>query len=138
MPAQLRLDTSYFTNRDLIGASGLTPVRTSLGYPRFRLGYDLRLAAQTLMPQWRLVGLEEDEYRAGYRKLLDERGLDAIRTELTELWPAGSPGPVLLCFEKLDRPDQFCHRVFFSELWREWTGQTVPELATHSVPRRRA
>jgi hypothetical protein len=40
----------------------------------------------------------------------------------------GSEGVVLLCFEDLTKPGEWCHRRSFAAWWDEKTGQKVDEL----------
>jgi hypothetical protein len=68
-------NTSYYASK-LIAPSGLVPVRTSLGHPRWKLPYDLSERCTLLMPMRSMLGLEEAAYRERYRELLGHRGLD--------------------------------------------------------------
>jgi hypothetical protein len=116
-----------------------TPVRTTVGHPRFALNYRLARHAQLITPTRDLLGIKaRDAYEFSYRRLLNSRGIDAIYEELRAI--AGShdlEAPlVLLCFDRYDRltpPDDWCHRMFFAAWFTEQTGQEVPELG--SLPR---
>ncbi|WP_199570556.1 hypothetical protein [Streptomyces murinus] len=111
-----------------------TPVRTTVGHPRFALSYQLAGHARLITPTRELLKIKaQDAYEFSYRRLLNGNGLDAIRRELTGIAGAfdlDSP-LVLLCFDRLDRltpPDNWCHRSHFAKWWTEQTGDEVPEL----------
>jgi hypothetical protein len=125
----MRIATSRYQARDLVVASGLAPVGTTVGRPRFRLGYELAGTCREVTPYGLFgKGLSEVEFTAGYRRRLDGVGVDAIGARLGEL--AGDrPGVVLLCFEDVGH-GAFCHRTIFRQWWLEQTGEPVEELAT--------
>ncbi|MFJ5037969.1 hypothetical protein [Streptomyces parvulus] len=112
-----------------------TPVRTTAGHPRFALGYQLGGHARLLTPAWKLVqearkGLAQDAYELLYRRQLTDAGLDAVRAELLGIAGANDlDAPVvLLCFDRLDKPGQWCHRTHAAKWLSEQTGEEVPEL----------
>lgn len=108
------------------------PVRTTAGHPRFPLGYTIVGHARLITPTRALLSanLPEDAYEFSYRRLLADHGLDAIGAELQAIAAGQEPGRplVLLCFDRLNKPGNWCHRVHFSRWWTEETGQAVPEL----------
>lgn len=111
-----------------------TPVRTTAGHPRFPLSYRLAGHARLVTPTRDLLSINaRDAYEWGYRRLLNERGIDAIRNELVAIAGAhdlDSP-LVLLCFDRLDKAplaDAWCHRTMLAAWWTEQTGDEVPEL----------
>ncbi|WP_254878538.1 hypothetical protein [Streptomyces sp. NA04227] len=113
-----------------------TPVRTTVGHPRFPLSYQLGGIARSVTPTRSLLKIEsEDAYEFIYRRLLNERGIDAIREELTAIAGANDleVPVVLLCFDKLSKPGNWCHRTHFAKWWTEQTGQEVPELGAAAV-----
>ncbi|MGW1989602.1 hypothetical protein [Embleya sp. NPDC001921] len=119
-----------------------TPVRTTVGHPRFPLSYQLGGHATLITPTRDLLKVNaRDAYEWGYRRLLNERGIDAIAAELAAIARANDPGRpiVLLCFDRLDRlkpPDNWCHRSFAATWYAEQTGEPVPELgAATPAPR---
>ena len=130
--SDLRIATcTYQEFQPLMG----TPVRTTAGHPRFALSYQLAGHARLVTPAWKLVqearkGMAEDAYEFLYRRQLTDAGVDAIREELLAIAGANDlDAPVvLLCFDRLDRPGTWCHRVHFGRYWTEVTGEEVPEL----------
>lgn len=108
------------------------PVRTTAGFPRFRLEYELAGHARLITPTWAMVNLGDEEvYRQRYVAMLDGRGLDAIEEELKEIARAARDDRlVLLCFCDLSKPDGWCHRRMFAAWWeRETRSEEVLELA---------
>ncbi|MEU6595287.1 hypothetical protein ABZ923_39855 [Streptomyces sp. NPDC046881] len=111
-----------------------TPVRTTVGRPRFPLPYPLTAHARLVTPTKELLSINAaDAYEFSYRRLLNERGFDAIQAELIRIagaYDLDSP-LVLLCFDqyaKLTPPNCWCHRMFLAKWITEHTGQEVPEL----------
>ncbi|MEU7323384.1 hypothetical protein ABZ682_22955 [Streptomyces griseoviridis] len=111
-----------------------TPVRTTVGRPRFDLPYPLTAHAKLVTPTKELLGINaRDAYEFSYRRLLNARGFGPVRDELLRIagaYDLDSP-LVLLCFDRYDKltpPDDWCHRLFLAKWWAEQTGQEVPEL----------
>jgi hypothetical protein len=106
------------------------PVRTTVGAPRFQLGYALVGHATLLTPRRAMLGLSYEAYKPRYLRLLDSAGIDAIRAELDEIADglAGGRPLVLLCFDRLDRAGSWCHRSMAAAWLQERTGIEVPEL----------
>ncbi|MBA2740504.1 MAG: hypothetical protein H0U46_00660, partial [Actinobacteria bacterium] len=91
--------TGRYQAREKILESGLAPVGTTVGNPRFKLGYELAGRCGMVAP-YGLLGtdLSEEEFEQGFRARLERFGVEEIQTKLEEL--AGErPGVVLLCFE---------------------------------------
>lgn len=125
----LTIATSRYFARQKVMYSGLAPVRTTVGAPRFRLGYELAGNVAMLAPHGLRSIEDEAEFEAAYRARLDGFGVEKIRAALEGLArSAGTAGVVLLCFEDLEDPTQSCHRTIFSAWWREQTGEEVVEL----------
>lgn len=126
----MKLRTSRYAAGPLIVASGLVPVRTSLGGPRFKIPYRIEGVCRLLMPRRDMLGLPIEEYESLYVEILEGHGLDAIRQDFRTISNEnGGRGLVLLCFEDLNKSDNWCHRRMFADWWTEQTGEPVPELA---------
>ncbi|MEU8870465.1 hypothetical protein AB0D24_04730 [Streptomyces javensis] len=134
MTEQIRLATC--TYQEFAPDMG-TPVRTTVGHPRFPLSYQLGGIARSVTPTRHLLKIEaEDAYEFSYRRLLNDRGVDLIREELTAIAGANDLDVpvVLLCFDKLSKPGNWCHRTHFAKWWTDQTGEEVPELGAVPVP----
>jgi Protein of unknown function, DUF488 len=123
----MQIATSRYQARERILESGLAPVGTTVGNPRFRLGYELAGRCGMVAP-YGLLGkdLTEAEFERGFRDRLERHGVEAIRAKLEE-FAGDAPGVVLLCFEDV-HAGETCHRRVFADWWLERTGEDVPEL----------
>lgn len=124
-----KLTTSRYGAGELVAESGLVPVRISLGIPRFPLQFVLSEACGFLFPQGWMLKLDYETYRRKYRHHLHKTGVRRIRERLEEISRKnGGRGLVLLCYEDLTKPGEWCHRTIFSEWWEQKTGQKIEEL----------
>ena len=104
---------------------------TSVGMPRFPLGYELAGSVGMLAPYGLLKIDDLDVFTPLYRERLDRYGTRKIERVLRSLAAgADAAGVVLLCFE--DIAESWCHRRVFAAWWQEQTGQNVPELGEGS------
>lgn len=121
--------TSRYSARQRVVESGLAPVRTTIGAPKFPLGYELAGSVAMLAPYGLFSIDDRAEFEAAYRARLDRFGVEKIRRVLAAIaHGARAKGVVLLCFEDLDDETQWCHRTIFAAWWLEQTGQEVVEL----------
>jgi hypothetical protein len=126
MEIEMQLATCSYT--EMATDKGVA-IRTSLGAPRWKLKYDIAGNIRAISPASAYLKKPFEEYRAAYRAQLEFFGVDSIRAELAKF----GDGPlVLLCFEKLWEPGNWCHRTLFAQWWQEQTGETVPELGRTS------
>jgi hypothetical protein len=135
MATAFPLFTSRFGAKRLILASGAAPIRISLGYPRWPLGYTLAGACPLLAPFGAMLKMDQELYTRVYRDRLDRLGVATIAAALQELSDQNEGrGLVLLCFENLAKPGQWCHRRLFAAWFEAQTGLPVPELAEAAEP----
>ena len=121
---------TLFTNRfqAFTPAQGV-PVRITRGNPRWKLAYELAHQVHELAPGTSYFREPEPVFTAGYRADLDRIGAPKIAELLqTITTQAGDHRLVLLCFEDLSRPGEWCHRRIFADWWHERTGDLVREL----------
>ena len=125
----LTIATSRYQAREKIAASGLAPVGTTVGRPRFKLGYELAGTAAALAPRGLLHVEDPAEFELAYRSRLERVDVEGIHLLLARLaGNAGAEGVVLLCYEDLEVEGEWCHRRVFAEWWQEQTGEEVVEL----------
>jgi hypothetical protein len=118
--------TGRYQNRRL--ASGLfVAVPISLGLPRWKLRYPLEGKLGLLCPSWSYLRSPRPVYEQKYLSGLAKIGVDRIGFDLDQYARSGMPA-VLLCFEDLREPGNWCHRRLFADWWREQTGHDIPEL----------
>ena len=125
----MKVATSRYYHGQLIVESGLVPVATTVGMPKFPLRYHLGGLVPQVAPHG-IFGkddLTERQFKNRYVTRLEEIGPDVIAGYLEAIVQShDSHGVVLLCFCNLD--EQFCHRRMFAEWWQTKTGIVVPEL----------
>lgn len=112
------------------------PVRSSQGFPRFPLRYELTHSAPETFPPRSLLRADppREEFRVHYFDSLARYGVERIaRTFQTIADTAGDDRLVLLCFEDLAK-GKWCHRTLFAEWWTEQTGDPVRELGPKAPP----
>jgi uncharacterized protein (UPF0248 family) len=126
--ADLNLATSRYKAKKRIKASGLSPVGISVGEPKFPLGYELAGTCPILAPARWMLSMDRERYEAIYRARLEEAGVERIVAELAALKRPGDAGVVLLCYEDLEKPGEWCHRRMLACWLEEQTGIEVPEL----------
>ena len=117
---------SYSEYRPEMGVA----IRTTAGGARW-FSHPLGGHAQLITPTRQLLDqkLPKDAYEFSYRRTLNERGIDPIHRELSALAAKHNGNRlVLLCFDRMDKPENWCHRVMFSAWWTEQTGEEIAEL----------
>lgn len=125
------LYTSRFSNKGLVAKPDLVKVSIAVSMPRWGLGYPVRVL-RCLAPHPRLLKLEDrDEYWWHYRQQLEDLGPRVIAKALHDV--TLGKDAVLLCWEDLRRPDQWCHRRMFANWWLENMGEMVDELEPLAV-----
>jgi hypothetical protein len=113
------------------------PVRSSNGAPRWALKYDLTYSVPETFPKWSLVKAKPpfDVFREAYHTGLDQVGIDKLASKFRAIVAAtGEPRLVLLCFEDIVKPGEWCHRRMFAEWWEKQTGEIVRELGPTGPP----
>lgn len=110
------------------------PVRTSIGFPRYRLSYGLVHTMPELFPDRAMLRKETlAEYAPLYLAKIRAVGVDGVRAAAARVRAAAKVGEdvplVLLCFDQLWKriPNNFCHRTLFAAWWTQETGEEVPE-----------
>ncbi len=105
------------------------PVRITVGAPRFQLTYQLRHVVRELAPRREYFSKPLPEFTSVYRADLDSLGAARVAARLQEIAEVEKEHRlVLLCFEDLTDPAQWCHRRIFAKWWKDVTGDEVREL----------
>lgn len=124
------LYVSRFSNPAL-KSGDYTAVRISLGAPKWPVGYTIAGEIRELMPFGLLQINDRDLYEKRYRERLDKIGPDRIQ-EVLDRFGVDKP-VVLLCYEDVRDPSQWCHRSMFAQWWLERTGEIADELPDPST-----
>lgn len=127
------LYVSRFSNPELRSGK-YTTVRISLGSPKWPLGYKVNGEINDLMPYGLLNIQDPALYEQKYRARLLNIGVDRIWMQLERFEKQGKP-VVLLCYEDVRDPSQWCHRSIFAKWWCEQTGEIIEELTDPSQVR---
>lgn len=109
------------------------PIRTSRGAPKwFSYPY---MCWESVYPKYHWLQLPYDEYRPRYLRHLNEQGMDKLLGDLefmSEEYAKANDGEVkpltLLCYEKLSKPEAWCHRTLLAEWLETGFGSPVVEL----------
>lgn len=118
------------------------PVRTSLGTPKFALGYELAEYCELLAPHTAFA-LKADypRFEAAYVAQLEEVGAAAIAARFASymLRHGTQAQIVLLCFEDLQptgwsRAPAWCHRRIFADWYARETGLVIADLDAAAGP----
>lgn len=129
--------TSRYSNKELQNGK-YYPVGISVGRPRWSLGYQLREQCYSLAPKGCMLNMNIEKYKPEYIKKLENIGKSKIFDIVNELnKKAQGEGKelVLLCFEDIRIPSEWCHRTMFAEWWAEQTGELIDELYDPSEPK---
>jgi hypothetical protein len=106
------------------------PVRTTITAPRWKLPYELRHKIMEIAPDKAFLRAPKPEFTARYFAKLDEVTPAWLIEVMTRIaGQAGDGRLVLLCFEDLTKPGEWCHRSLFAEWWLDKTGEQVREIA---------
>ena len=119
--------TSRYSNPAL-RTGEYTTVRISAGHPKWNLGYRLDCEISGLIPfgLFNNPKLDRGSYRRLYLQRLDKNERYIFKA-LAELCRKGKD-VVLLCYEDVRKPGNWCHRTAFAEWWKLMTGEVVEEL----------
>lgn len=133
----MAIKTSRYSNKRL-REPGCYPVGISIGTPRFKLGYELRGQCYTLAPKGPMLHMEYEQYREAYFNKLNLIGAQKVISIVRKLESdARREGKtlVLLCFEDVRKPGEWCHRTLFAEWWKKRTGEDIEELDDAEEPK---
>jgi len=117
----VKIYTSYFGN--LRNLRDYTPVAISRGVPQWYTGK----VYQKVAPPYELLrqGISRDEYLGRYLMMLDRIGFVDIWNDLTAIPKFQGKPLVLLCYESLKKPGEWCHRTMLSEWMNGFLGKEV-------------
>ncbi len=129
----MRLFTSHWRS-SLLKDVDATIIGVSRGTPRRSTEYKYRLL-KSLAPDdraWSMKG--RAAFERAYLYQLEELGAERILTDLKAI--AGDRPAILLCWERLTGPDEWCHRTLLARFLEEKAGFQVPELELGMIPPR--
>lgn len=128
---------SRYSNKQLQNGN-YYPVGISIGQPKFPLGYQLREQCYSLAPKGYMLNMEIESFRQAYYEKLDGIGTEKIINMVTRLDEKARNEKkelVLLCYEDVRVPEDWCHRTIFAEWWAENMGEIIEELPDPTPPK---
>ena len=122
-----------------MAAGTVVPVGITLYGLRQKFGYDLAARLTSMAPSRQLFKIDDyGSFREPFLELLESRW-SWIQRELAALKEAHDDKPiVLLCFDRVDRSGDWCHRQVVAEFLASKLGQPVEELGLSSIPAARS
>ncbi|MCM1245514.1 MAG: hypothetical protein NC293_07715 [Roseburia sp.] len=129
--------TSRYSNKEL-NDDKYYCVGISLGKPRFKLGYRIEDQCYSLAPKGYMLKMDLEPFKSAYYKKLEDIGTERIISMVRKFEEAASQRGkelVLLCFEDVRIPSDWCHRTVFAEWWKEQTGECIKELNDPTPPK---
>jgi hypothetical protein len=125
--------TSHWRNPELRDLDA-TIIGISRGVPRGNPGYRYRVL-RSLAPSRETFAIQDRErYAASFRAQLEELGAGRILADLKRIGGTGSI--VMLCWEPLADPSEWCHRRMLARYIERETGLEIPELKAQMLPQR--
>src|SRR5260221_824750 len=113
------LYTSRYANKELARRPDLVKVGITVGRPGWPLGYPVE-SLDRLAPWGLLQVFDRAEFTARYHAALDRAGVDRVLRDLQRISDAhDGQDLVLLCYEDVRKPDEWCHR----QVLAEWLAQ---------------
>ena len=129
----MRLYTSHWRS-PLLADVDAQIVGISRGTPRGNPGFRYRIMRE-LAPSKATFALEDQEaFTVSYLRQLEDIGAPAILDRLEGI--SGGRDVVLLCWERLVDPGEWCHRRMLADYIEREAGTKVSELASGDLPRR--
>lgn len=129
--------TSRYTNKELQNGNYYC-VGISIGVPKFHLPYEMREQCYSLAPKGYMLRMELEPFKKAYYEKLEGIGIDKIINMVQKFDDkANAEGKelVLLCYEDVRIPEDWCHRTIFAQWWAEQTGEIIEELADPTPPK---
>ncbi len=132
----MKIFTSRYANKE-IAKTNLIPVGISLDKPQLELAFQVAFFIKELAPTPEMLYMKYDTFKAKYFQKLGSLSIDSLRKRFEKISRSccrdartitNGNGIVLLCFEDITQPDQWCHRRMFAEWWERKTGEKIEEL----------
>ena len=120
--------TSRFSNPELKTGKYYT-VGITLGKPRFSLGYVENDHCYALAPDKSMWGKTHEEFTRLYEGKLNRMGTAGVKRFIDSFVNrATGRDVVMLCYEDVRDPEQFCHRTTLADWLNRYVGMDIKEL----------
>ena len=107
--------TSRYSNKELADGKYYC-VGISIGTPKFKLAYRLENQCYSLAPKGYMLRMDLEDFKKAYYEKLNGIGKDRIISIVMKMErDAAAQGKdlVLLCYEDVRIPEDWCHRTVF-------------------------
>ena len=123
----LKVYTSRYSNPELMTGK-YTVVGITRGSPKFPLGYRLDgNIIEIAPPGWLFNEYDREKFTQQYFRNIDKIGIVKILSIINKYLDLGKD-VVLCCYEDVRKPNEWCHRLVFSEWLEKMTGEKIEEL----------
>jgi hypothetical protein len=120
--------TSRFQNKALAAHPELVKVGITVGQPRFKLGYSYERLPLLAPYDGLFHETDRERFTRAYYARLDAAGVDAVVGALQAISDRHYGSDlVLLCYEDLSKPDEWCHRQIAGQWLQDRAGISVEE-----------
>lgn len=129
--------TSRYSNQILQNGKYYA-VGISLGKPKFHVDYQIMNQLYELAPGGYTLRWDYERFKRAYFEKLNNLGRRKVENRLlVESSIAHDTGKelVLLCFEDIRKPEEWCHRTLLAEWCRDNLGITINELEDPNPPK---
>lgn len=131
--------TSRYSNKELYSnKEKYYCVGISIGKPKFPLRYTLEQQCYSLAPKGYMLHMEKEAYREAYYRKLEGIGADKIIgmvRRMETMAEIEGKNLVLLCYEDVRNPEDWCHRTMLARWYCEHTGEVIQELSDPNPPK---
>lgn len=131
--------TSRYSNKELTeNKEKYYCVGISIGTPRFPLGYTIETQCYSLAPKGYMLKMDLEPFKEAYYRKLEGIGADNIVNMVMRFEKAAADQGkelVLLCYEDVRIPEDWCHRTVFAQWYCEQTGEIIQELPDPNPPK---
>jgi len=125
-----KIYTSRFFNPELKNPA-YVKVGIVRSLPKHPLPYSIYGNIFELSPQRGLINESDREvFKKRYFAQLNSLGIESVRRRIDAFEKCGNI--VLLCYEDVRKPNEWCHRTFFAEWYYNHFGKAIEELADTS------
>lgn len=125
--------TSRYSNQTQLTDPRYIKIGITLGKPKFALRYQVDATIKELAPSGAMFHIYDRKvFTEQYFTRMNKLGVKGVQ-ELLEPYVEEGKDLVLLCYEDLRKPGEWCHRQVFAEWWEKETGVRIQELELMSA-----
>ena len=120
--------TSRYSNQAQLSDPRYIKIGITLGKPKFALRYQVDATITELAPSGAMFHIYDRKiFTEQYFARMNRLGVGGVQ-DLLEPYVEEGKDLVLLCYEDLRKPGEWCHRQVFAEWWEKKTGVRIQEL----------